>query len=136
MDNLDIKILYLLKENSRITIKEISKKINLTAPAVKSRINKLVESKLIESFTIKISRSLEKRNLIAFITLFMKTTAHAQLQHFLKNNICVVEAYRISGQGCYLIKVIYENDDELVAFLNNISLYGTHQINTTIEQVK
>ncbi|WP_196593467.1 Lrp/AsnC family transcriptional regulator [Pectinatus sottacetonis] len=136
MDNLDLKIIYLLKENSRITIKNISKKINLTAPAVKSRMDKLIKNKLIESFTIKVSSTLEKRKFISFITLFMKTTSHEQLQHFLKNNIGVLEAYRISGNGCYLIKFIYKNDNDLITFLDQISLYGTHQINTSIAQIK
>ena len=41
MDSIDKKILDLLQENGRITVKEITQTISLTAPAVSERIKRM-----------------------------------------------------------------------------------------------
>lgn len=55
MDNLDKRIIKILEEDSRISISDISKKINLSRCSVKERINRLKENKLIEKFSIRTS---------------------------------------------------------------------------------
>lgn len=42
------KILNILEKNSRMTINEISKQVNLSAPAVRERINKMVDLGIIK----------------------------------------------------------------------------------------
>ena len=41
MDSIDKKILELLQDNGRITVKEITQTISLTAPAVSERIKRM-----------------------------------------------------------------------------------------------
>jgi Lrp/AsnC family leucine-responsive transcriptional regulator len=43
MDNTDIKILKILQNNCKATLKAISAEVNLTSPAVMERIRKLKE---------------------------------------------------------------------------------------------
>lgn len=40
--------------NSRITINELSKQVNLSAPAVRERVNKLEDQGIIKGYTINI----------------------------------------------------------------------------------
>lgn len=54
MDNLDIKILSILLDNCRESDRGIGSRIGISGNAVKSRIERLVESKIIESFSLKI----------------------------------------------------------------------------------
>ncbi|PTI82904.1 Lrp/AsnC family transcriptional regulator, partial [Mammaliicoccus vitulinus] len=54
-DFINGKILEILKENSRITINELSKKINLSAPATRERVNKLEDQDIINGYTIDIN---------------------------------------------------------------------------------
>ena len=44
MDTINLKIIDILKENSRSTASEISKKVNLSIPAVAERIRKMEEA--------------------------------------------------------------------------------------------
>ena len=55
MDNTDIKILKELQQDSRLSIREISKRVNLSPPSVTERIRKLEDSGVIEGYTIKIN---------------------------------------------------------------------------------
>ena len=67
-DNLDVKILSHLLNNCRESDRQIGQKIGLSGVAVKSRINKMIKSKLIENFTLKIEPHLLGYNVIYLVT--------------------------------------------------------------------
>ena len=54
-DNIDLKILSELSNDSSISVPLLSKKINVNSSVVYSRIKRLVKRKLIERFTIEIN---------------------------------------------------------------------------------
>lgn len=57
MDDIDIRILEILSEHARLTVSEISNRVNMSVPAVSERIKKLECSGIIEKYTILIDRS-------------------------------------------------------------------------------
>ena len=54
-DNIDLKILSELSNNSSISVPHLSKKINVNSSVVYSRIKRLVKRKLIKRFSIEIN---------------------------------------------------------------------------------
>ena len=54
-DNIDLKILSELSNDSSISVPHLSKKINVNSSVVYSRIKRLIKRKLIERFTIEIN---------------------------------------------------------------------------------
>ena len=54
MDKLDMKILNMLLDNCRESDRQIGKIIGISGGAVKSRIQKMIDNKVIEKFTLKI----------------------------------------------------------------------------------
>ena len=54
MDKLDMKILNMLLDNCRESDRQIGKIIGISGGAVKSRIQKMIDNKIIEKFTLKI----------------------------------------------------------------------------------
>ena len=54
-DNIDLKILSELSNDSSISIPHLSRKINVNSSVVYSRIKRLIKRKLIERFTIEIN---------------------------------------------------------------------------------
>ena len=68
IDNLDMRILSRLLNNCRESDRQIGQKIGLSGVAVKSRINKMLKSKLIEKFTLKIEPHLLGYNVIYLVT--------------------------------------------------------------------
>lgn len=64
MDSIDSSIMDALKENSRITASEISKRVNLSIPAVTERIRKLEEAFWAGVFSTRVlEEELRKREL-------------------------------------------------------------------------
>ena len=56
MDDLDQKILRLLMKNARMPVKEIAEHVNLTSPAVSSRIRRLEAEGIIGGYTVRLHR--------------------------------------------------------------------------------
>ncbi|MGC8568807.1 MAG: winged helix-turn-helix transcriptional regulator [Nitrososphaeria archaeon] len=54
MDEIDLKLLELLKENGRASYIELGKQLNLSEAAVRRRVKKLVDEGVIKKFTIEI----------------------------------------------------------------------------------
>ena len=135
-DELDLMIIDMLKINAKTPLKVIGEHIHLTPQAVSNRIIRLQDLGLITQYTIFTNNSLLGKNIIAYITIFMKTTKHEQLKKFIKSNSIIEEAHRISGDGCYLLKVVCSNMDEINLLLDNIMEYGTYRLNLSTTTIK
>jgi len=68
IDNLDMKILSNLLNNCRESDRQIGQKIGLSGVSVRSRIEKMLKSKLIEKFTLKIEPHILGYNVIYLVT--------------------------------------------------------------------
>lgn len=53
-DEIDYKILELLRKNARMTYQEIGKILGLSEGAIRRRVKKLIENKIIKQFTIRV----------------------------------------------------------------------------------
>jgi len=135
-DELDLKIINMLKINCKIPLKVIGKNIHLTPQAVSNRIIRLQNLNLITQYTICTNDALLGKNIIAYITIFMKTTKHDQLTKFLKSNSIIEDAHRISGDGCYLLKVVCCNMEEINSLLDQLLEYGTYRLNLSTSTIK
>ncbi|MVX62680.1 winged helix-turn-helix transcriptional regulator [Clostridium chromiireducens] len=135
-DEIDFKIINMLKINSKISLKEIGEHIHLTPQGVSNRIARLQDLGLITQYTICVNNAMLGKNIIAFVTIFMKTTKHDKLIDFIKTNSIITEAHRISGDGCYLLKIICSNMDEINLLLDDIMEFGTYRLNLSTSTIK
>jgi len=136
LDQTDIEILRLLTKNSRMQMQEIGEEVHLTGQAVRNRINRMEKEGIIQGYTIKIDPKSMGKELTAFITIFMKTTDHASFQKYIKSNTSISEANRISGEGCYLLKINASTQEEIIGILDEILKYGNYKLNLSIENIK
>lgn len=136
LDQTDLEILSLLKDNSRIQWREIGEIVHLTGQAVANRIRRMEDMDIIEGYTVKLNQSKLGKNLIAFITVFMKSTDHLSFQNFIKENEEILEGNRISGDGCYLLKANVSNDSALMKLLDKVLEYGNYRVNISIGKIK
>ncbi|MEK6982584.1 MAG: Lrp/AsnC family transcriptional regulator [Candidatus Micrarchaeota archaeon] len=101
IDDIDRKIISLLKINSRISNVELAKEVNLTEGAVRRRIEQLLNNKIIRNFTIDVDEHEEN-----FAVVMVKAKAETKkMMHDIISLNLVKEAYEISGDydGCIII---------------------------------
>ncbi|TQR21421.1 Lrp/AsnC family transcriptional regulator [Psychrobacillus vulpis] len=135
MDIIDAKILEALKQNGRSTASDISKKVNLSVPAVSERIKKLEEANIIEQYTIKVNRGKMGYKLLAIVFVNIDHTTY--IQQFRESIIQfteVIECHHMAGEYDYMLKVLIEDTAELETFLNDKlkSIRGVQTSNTLI----
>ncbi|MGG1674905.1 Lrp/AsnC family transcriptional regulator [Neobacillus sp. NRS-1170] len=136
LDQIDFQILQLLTENSRIQWKDLGEKIHMTGQAVGNRIKKLEESGVIKAYSLIVDEMKLGLMFTAFVIIHMKTANHDSFIHFIKARNEVVEAHRISGKGCYHLKVIVKSQDQLNLFLNKLLEHGNYSLNLSIQEIK
>ncbi len=109
LDKLDLKILKILQENSKITNLELSKRIGLSPAPTLERVKKLESGGIINSYHAAVSPQAIGLNVKTFILVTIDWKRPQALDNFLKevNEIPeVVECYIITGEGDFLLKVI------------------------------
>jgi Lrp/AsnC family leucine-responsive transcriptional regulator len=135
MDQIDFQILTLLKENSRAQWKEIGDKIHMTGQAVGNRIRRMEDDGIIEKYTVVVNELKAGNPIQAFITVIMKANNHADFQRYLKNNPYIVEAHRVSGDGCYFLKASIPAQEVLNTTLDEILKYANYRVNLSIGKI-
>jgi Lrp/AsnC family transcriptional regulator, leucine-responsive regulatory protein len=124
LDRLDWKILELLQSNARVTNTEIGKKVGLSQPAVTARIQQLEARGVIEGYSAKINLSLTGLHTSAWIRI---RTTHAQIKQCLHAFAAmpeVIEAYRITGEDCFAIRVVVTQMPQLEAAIDALAKLG------------
>lgn len=136
LDQTDLAILKLLQQNSRLQWREIGELVHLTGQAVGHRIRKLEEQGIIEGFTVQVNNAKLGAIVTAHVTAFMKSTNHTAFQSFVRQREEIIEAHRISGEGCYVLKVIVPTTDELNLLLDDILQYANYRVNISLGKIK
>lgn len=136
LDNIDFQILRILNENSRIQWKDLGKQIHMTGQAVGNRIKKLEDNGVIKAYSLIVDEMKIGLTYTAFIIIYMKTANHDPFLHCIKEQKEVVEAHRVSGEGCYHLKVKVHSQEQLNLFLNEILDYGNYSLYLSIKEVR
>lgn len=136
LDHIDIQILQILTENSRIQWKEIGEQIHMTGQAVGNRIKKLEDNGVIKAYTIIVDEMKLGLNYTGFVIITMKSANHASFIHLLNNRNEVVEAHRISGEGCYHLTIKVASQEQLNQVLNQLLDHGNYSLNLSVQKIQ
>lgn len=123
-DEIDVLILKELQKDSRISIRELSKRINLSPPSVTERVRRLEDCGIIEGYTIKINKKKLGLSIDCIIKVTMKSGEYEKFKIFIKECERSEWCYRIAGNGCFLVKLSVKSLNEIEEFINEISSYA------------
>ncbi len=117
LDNKDLKIIRILKNNAREPIKDIAKKTAIRPSTVHQRIQRLIKNKVIEKFTIKLNNKSIGENFIAF--MLIKGTTSDYINNKFLNTKNVKEVFGVTGEYDVLVKLKFKDVDEFNDFIIN-----------------
>ncbi|MDA5109260.1 MULTISPECIES: Lrp/AsnC family transcriptional regulator [Brevibacillus] len=136
LDQTDLRILALLRENARLSWKEIGEQVHLTGQAVGNRIRRMEDMGVIRGYTAVVDPAKLGPSLTAIVTILMKTTDHGRFERFVSRRPEIVEAHRVSGEGCYSLLVRVPDQTALNALLDAILAYGNYRLSLSIGRLK
>lgn len=129
LDSLDYQIINQLKNNSRLSVRDIAKKVNSRPSTVHQRIKKLKKEGVIEKFTVKLSNKLMQENFI----VFMLVNTENELPETVFNDEHIKEVFGITGEYDLLLKLKFKDIEEFNDFI--IKFRKKHGLKKTVTLV-
>ena len=123
MDITDYKIINILQEDGRISMKDLGKIVGLTSPAVSERVKRLGESGVIQGDKAIVNPDKLGRVIKSFINIALPSKNYQDFIEYAQKDNRIVECHHITGEDCLLLKVIV------------IDMYDLEQVIDKIKQV-
>ncbi|TWT09343.1 Lrp/AsnC family transcriptional regulator [Planomicrobium sp. CPCC 101079] len=135
LDNLDVQILNILQHHAALSNAEIAKRVNLSAPAVHTRIKRLESEGYIQRKVTILDQEKLGFDLLCFI--FISTNIHQAdelqvLESALEAMPEVLECQCLTGEYDYLLKVANKDRKDLQAFIRKLNKLGITKIQTSL----
>jgi len=112
LDQKDLAILKLLQHNARITVKEISDKVNLSTTPVYERIKWMEETGVIKQYATLVDPAKLNKRLMVIVYVSLKQhnkTAGSKFVKAMNEMSEVLECFSISGEFDFMLKVVVED---------------------------
>ncbi len=125
MDHIDRKLVKLLQENARYSLKQLSERVFLSSPAVAARIDKLQRDGIITGFHADIDLDKIDYRILAFINVEMSPKEKPAFILFIKDEPSVLECHIVSGSYTMLVKAAFQSTVDMDRFISKIQRYGS-----------
>lgn len=143
MDSLDLKILKHLQQDSKMTNKEISNRLDLSVTAVYERIKRLEREGVISKYVALVNPEKVEKGFMVFCQIKLVQHAKAYLTKFeaeVTQLSEVLECYHVSGEYDYVLKVLVKDMEAyrefMVTKLTNLDHIGSTLSTFIISKVK
>jgi Lrp/AsnC family transcriptional regulator for asnA, asnC and gidA len=121
IDDVDMAILKVVKENARLTAREISAKTDVPFTTVNRRFRKLVKNKVIKRFTVDLDYDQIGKRTIAYLLIRCHPGAdYTDIYKKASKDDAVEDIQATAGQFDVILRVRVRDTDELSEFISNI----------------
>jgi Lrp/AsnC family transcriptional regulator, leucine-responsive regulatory protein len=128
MDDMNRQILALLVEDGRRTYDDIGRRVTLSAPAVKRRVDKLREQGALRGFTALVDHVALGDRTEALIELFFAPgTLLDEVANTLRRHPEVVEAWSVTGEADAIARVRTQDNGDLERLIMELQRNGLVQ---------
>lgn len=137
LDKVDRELLNHLQKNARITNAELARRVELSPPGLQKRVRKLEEAGIIDQYATILNPESVGYDMLCFVQITLVRHKSEFLQNFMhvvQDIPEVLEAYHITGEYDYLLKVVIRNRKHLEEFiLETLSpLPGMDKVRTSL----
>ena len=118
LDTIDREIIAVLNEDGRMTIRDLAARIGLSSPRVTERIHKLEDAGAIRGYTITVDPKVFGLCVAAHVRMRAMPGEMKRVAQMLIDTPEVVEADRVTGEDCFLAKVIVSDVQQLETIID------------------
>jgi Lrp/AsnC family leucine-responsive transcriptional regulator len=124
MDSTDYRIVEILLENGRISMKELAQKVALSAPAVAERVKRLEEEGIIKGYKAVIDYEKLGKKINVLINVDMNVQSTGKFMEFIKTENSIIECHHVTGPYCKILKARFEDIVNLEKLIGKIQQFG------------
>ena len=124
LDDIDIKLIRLLQQNARYSLKQLAQEVYLSSPVVSARIERLEKLGILTGYHASVDQQKLGYHITAFINLAMNPDQKPVFYPFISACPNVIECNCVTGSYSMLIKVAYPSTQELDTFIGQLQKFG------------
>lgn len=131
-DERNLELLRLLRTDPCISTSEMARRVGMSAPAVRERIDRLKEAGIIKGTRLELDPRALGYPLSVFVRIRPMPGKLPKIPELAAKLPEVVECHRITGEDCFILRVYLDSLDNLDVILDQFLVYG--QTTTSIVQ--
>jgi Lrp/AsnC family transcriptional regulator, leucine-responsive regulatory protein len=124
LDATDWRILSLLQQDARTSYAELAREIAMSPSAVAERVRRLEESGVITGYRAVVSPERLGLGISALIRLRYPTGNYRPMHRLLDEVSEILEAHHVTGEDCFLLKVVARSMRHLEEITGRIAALG------------
>ncbi len=134
MDDIDRRLVELLRANGRATYAELARTVGLSAPSVHERVAKLESSRVILGYHAAVDHAAVGEAVTALVGVFESDVeADEDLVDALRRMPEITDCFYVAGEEAFLLRVRVEDIAALERVVSSISrLRGVSRTRTTV----
>ena len=122
IDKIDITLLNLLQNNTKLNTKELAQKVGLSVTPTYERIKRLEKQGYIKHYVAILDRKLIDKNLMvmSFVSLILHSRdMQIEFEKSVIEYAEVIECFHVTGSYDYQLKVVVSDMEEYQSFIKN-----------------
>lgn len=127
-----MQILALLEGDPRMSVSELARRVGMSAPATRERIQRMEEAGIIRACRLEIDPAALGYPIAAFVRVRPMPGKLPKIAELAASLPQVIECHRITSEDCFILKVGLDSLDNLDYILDQFLAYG--QTTTSIVQ--
>lgn len=123
-DTVNARILAELRDDPRLTMTELGRRVGLSSPAVTERVRRLEETGVIQGYRLDLNPVALGLPIAAYVRIRPNTGQLHKIAELAQRIPEIVECHRITGEDCFILKVYLPSIDQLDRILDSFLQYG------------
>lgn len=125
IDDIDQRILEELSKDSRLSMSELGRRINLSSPSVAERVRRMESYGIIKSYTAKIDYEKIGLPIQCIMEVTIKNGEYKRFIQYIEGLNNVDFCYRIAGNACFMVKMQFKNFAHVEKFIDAVNPYAS-----------
>ena len=123
MDDLDHRLIALLRDDARATIAALAKKLQVARGTIQNRIARLQQDGIIVGYTVRLKPQAEAHQIRAIMTIAVEGNRTQSVLRSLRGEPGVVALHSTNGRWDFVAELRVENLQEFDRLIARISLF-------------
>ncbi|WP_145051762.1 Lrp/AsnC family transcriptional regulator [Paenibacillus xylanexedens] len=136
LDRTDYHILRKLREDARLSMRELARQVNLSPSSVSERVRRLEDEGVIKGYQVEIDRAKLGCTVRCMIEVTLRNGEHERFADYIRQLSWTEFAYRVAGKACFMVMLCTPSMAEVEACITELTPYAVTVTHVVFSEVQ